>query len=94
MRGRMVDPTASDAVLDGKPSERTAPDRPGAFQLWGVRDQRQARHAEIVVPVVGEQRCVVQQRGGGDPGVGALDPAAGHLCRDHNLSPLAAEIRT
>ena len=26
MRGRMVDAAASDAVLDDKPSERTAPD--------------------------------------------------------------------
>src|ERR1035441_10711383 len=55
-------------------------------------DQLETRYAQIIAAVVCNQRSIVEQRRGGDPGVGRLDPASGGLRGDHHLGPLAAKV--
>src|ERR1035437_1273182 len=55
-------------------------------------EQLETRYAQIIAAVVCNQRSIVEQRRGGDPGVGRLDPASGGLRGDHHLGPLAAKV--
>lgn len=56
--------------------------------LLTVRNQREARHSEIIVTVVGDQRRAGEQSRGRNPGIRAINPPAACLSRDGHLCPL------